>query len=424
MSFGSSTNRPVAFLSAKPARVGVVCDYVEEGWLSMDLAAEMTIGSEKERDESSFAPSRLRPRMKRRASLFRGLERGALAWNADRAINRYWDYPRWLKKRQDEFDLFHIVDHSYGHLAHHLPPERTVITCHDLDAFQCLFDADRSPRKAMIRALAGRTLAGLKLAARVICVSDATRNQILKNALLPPERLVVIKNAIDPVFTSQADVQADLEAERLLENSGARSIDLLHVGSVAPRKRIDVLLRVIAAVRRELPETRLVRVGGALSPEQSGLADELGVRDRILELPFLDRKTLAAIYRRVALVVLTSDAEGFGLPLAEAMACGAATTASDIPAFREVGEDVPTYCAVGDVEAWRTGILELLREREANPVMWASRRRRGVEQAAQFDWDAYEGRLAEVYRQVLLADSSDFARLSGRVRQIEKLGLQ
>ena len=72
-------------------------------------------------------------------------------------------------------------------------------------------------------------------------------------------------------------------------------------------------------------------------------------------LPFVDRRVLAAVYRRVALLLQTSDREGFGLPVAEAMTCGTPVVASDLPALREVGGPAATYCPVGDVDAMDRG---------------------------------------------------------------------
>ena len=66
-------------------------------------------------------------------------------------------------------------------------------------------------------------------------------------------------------------------------------------------------------------------------------------------LPFLDRATLAAVYRRSALVLLPSEREGFGLPVLEALACGTPVVASDIDALREVGGDAVRYCPAEDV---------------------------------------------------------------------------
>jgi glycosyltransferase involved in cell wall biosynthesis len=92
-------------------------------------------------------------------------------------------------------------------------------------------------------------------------------------------------------------------------------------------------------------------------------------------------------------VLLTSDAEGFGIPLAEALACGAPVVASDIPPFREVGGEAVTLCARGDVEAWSAAVTRLLEHPEEAP----SRETRRVV-ARRYSWKAH----AEVIRNTYL----------------------
>jgi glycosyltransferase involved in cell wall biosynthesis len=161
-----------------------------------------------------------------------------------------------------------------------------------------------------------------------------------------------------------------------------------------------VLLRVLAAARAQFPNLRLVKAGGALTADQQRLAQTLGVDDSIVTMPFLKPAVLAAIYRRAALVLMPSETEGFGLPLAEAMACGTPVLASDIPVLREVGAESAVYCAVADMPAWKRALAALLHERDANPERWAERRAAGIRQASHFSWAAYADRCATLYREI------------------------
>src|SRR6185295_12028848 len=124
------------------------------------------------------------------------------------------------------------------------------------------------------------------------------------------------------------------------------------------------LLRIFAQVRKQIPDARLIRVGGPFTTEQTKLAKRLNVADAILVLPQLERNVLASIYRRSSLTLLPSDREGFGLPLAEAMACGTPVIASDLQVLREVGGEAAEYCAVGDIDSWAHAITRLLKERK------------------------------------------------------------
>jgi len=177
---------------------------------------------------------------------------------------------------------------------------------------------------------------------------------------------------------------------------------LLNVGSTAPRKRLDVLLRVFAGIRRELPEARLVRVGGFTEPQMK-LIQELNLSGAVVNLPFLDRQVLAAVYRRATLLLHTAEAEGFGLPLIEALACNCPVVASDLPVLREIAGTAATYCPVGEIRAWKDAVVELLAERVAQPCAWALRCQEGVTWAARFSWLENARQTAQVYRNVIEA---------------------
>jgi glycosyltransferase involved in cell wall biosynthesis len=177
-------------------------------------------------------------------------------------------------------------------------------------------------------------------------------------------------------------------------------VELLHVGSTIDRKRIDILLDVFAAVRRARRDARLIRVGGPFTGAQRAQARDLGIADAIAVVPFVDRGTLSAIYRRAALTLLTSEREGFGLPLVESLACGTPMVASDIPVLRGLGQDMVVYAGLGDIGAWRDAVLDLLAERERHQDRWQARKARGIARAADFSWSHYAATLAALYQDV------------------------
>jgi glycosyltransferase involved in cell wall biosynthesis len=377
-------------------RVGVVCDLAEERWPSMDLVAEMLL-ERLPRYSRRIEAVRLQPPLRRRATALPGAARARAAFTFDRFANRLYDYPRWLRARRDGLDLFHIVDHSYSHLVHALPAARTVVTCHDLDTFRSVLDRDAEPRSAAFRAMTGRILDGFRRAARVTCDSVATRDDILRHGLLPANRLVVIPNGVHPDFTPAPDREADDAARRLLGPPPEGSSELLHVGSTIPRKGVDTLLQAFARILPRRPAAKLIQVGGPLTRAQVGLARRLGVLERVVELPFLERPVLAALYRRSQILLLPSRREGFGLPVVEAMASAAVVVASDLPVLREAAGEAALYCPPDDPAAWAAAVDGLLDERERATAAWAARRQAGVRRAARFSWDDYARRMIELY---------------------------
>ena len=120
-------------------------------------------------------------------------------------------------------------------------------------------------------------------------------------------------------------------------------------------------------------------------------------------LPYLTTEVLASVYRRAALVLMPSEREGFGLPVVEALACGTPVVASDLPVLREVGGEgeAVSFCPAGDVEAWAETVNGLLREREAAPEVWATRRAAGVRRASEFTWRAHVEKTFALYEEVL-----------------------
>ncbi len=381
--------------AARLPRLALICDFPEERWPSMDLFGDMLFQNFTTEHASQIEVEQLRPALRHRFSRIPGFGRAGFFWNADRLLNRFHDYPAWLRERAANFDLFHLVDHSYAQLIHDLPGDRTVVTCHDLDTFNCVLEPESDPRPRWFRAMAQRSLNGFLRAGHVICVSDFTRANVLRHGLFPPDRLTVIHPGADPVFFA-----SDTGCEANPRTPPARQPYLLHVGSTIRRKRIDVLLRVFARVIPQFPELQLVRVGGDLTAEQARLAQELGIAGKVIQSPHLTKPELAAMYQRAAMVLQTSDAEGFGLPVVESLACGCPVVASDIAPLREAGGAAAEYCPVGDIEAWSETVIRLLRDREIDPGDWEARRIRARQHASNFTWSENANRTISVYQRV------------------------
>ncbi|HXG55006.1 MAG TPA: glycosyltransferase family 1 protein [Vicinamibacterales bacterium] len=377
-------------------RVAVIADLLEERWPSMDLVAEMLVECLAREHASEVDAVLIRPPMRHR---FAGTGAWAgRAFSGDRILNRFYHYPRVVGAIRSSFDVFHVVDHSYAQLVHALPAAQTLVTCHDLDTFRSVLEPEAEPRSWPFKVMTRRILSGLKRAGHIACDTEATRDGLVAKAGIPAARTTVVHNGPHPSCTPAAEPAADVEAMRML---GRRStVDLLHVGSTIARKRIETLLRVVASVRDTYPKVRLIRVGGPFTADQRALVRELRLDDAILVLPFLDRATLASVYRHSVVTLLPSEREGFGLPVLESLACGTPVIASDIDALREVGGPAATYCGPDDVAGWTAAITTALVEREQRPADWAARKEAGVARAAAFSWSRYAGDLVPLYREL------------------------
>jgi glycosyltransferase involved in cell wall biosynthesis len=172
---------------------------------------------------------------------------------------------------------------------------------------------------------------------------------------------------------------------------------VLAIGSLEPRKGHDLLLRAVATAG--LGDIRIVFAGPPVgrSEQIEALAVELGLADRLLLLGTVQDSVLAGLYRDALLLCMPSLAEGFGLPVLEAMSFGTPVLASDLPALREVAGEAAVFAVVGDSDdlAHKLGRVvsdEQLRSRLAHE---------GRARASLFTWDATAEQTFQAYRAAL-----------------------
>jgi glycosyltransferase involved in cell wall biosynthesis len=379
-------------MSPPVPRLALLMDPLEEGWPSMDLAGEALLEQLQGPLAERVRVTALRPTLVPLARRMPGLRGRRQALNVDRVLTRFLAYPARAALARGH-EAFHVVDHSYAQLVHALPPGRTGVYCHDLDAFRSLLEPEREPRPAWFRAMAWATLRGLQRAAVVFHSTGAVREELLSHGLVPPERLVHAPLGVSPEYGPEP-APGDRSAQ-VLSPLGGRPY-VLHVGSGIPRKRLDVLFEVFAELRRQHPELRLVQQGAALNEAQRAQVERLGLGEALLQPPRLERATLAGLYRGAKGVLVTSEAEGFGLPVIEALACGAPVVASDLPVLREVGGDAVTYAPVGNVQAWVEHTRQVLRAFES-----AEARSHRMARGRSYSWEAHARLILGAYERLL-----------------------
>ena len=342
--------------------------------------------------QNEFKVELVRPKMFRFFSILPGLRKRSFLFNTDRLLNRFLFYVLVIRKIRKKFDLFHLVDHSYSHLIHHLESDRVLVTCHDLDTFRCLLDPINFPAGRTFTKMTQLILTGFQKAERVTCVSQSTMDKILQHELIPKNKLSICLNGINPLFFKTPETKND-----------SKNIQLLHVGSTISRKRIDVLLKVYNEVRKKIPEVHLTRVGGNFTPEQLRLAEDLGVHESITSLEDLSEEELIKVFADATLLLQPSEAEGFGLPVVEAMAAGTPVLASDLPVLREVGGSAAEYARVADISEWAAKVVGILNEFREDSTKWNLRKKLCLAQARKFSWRKTAESFITIYREMLNA---------------------
>lgn len=376
-----------------PRRLTVICDYPEENWHSMDLCAQMLIKHLQAEHADSIQTTQICPTFNWRLKQIPSLAKKQFSYNTDRLINRFWDYPRYLKRQAKQFDLFHVSDHSYAQLVHVLPPGRTGVFCHDIDAFRSLVEPQQEPRTGWYKFMSRRILEGLQKAAVVFYSTEVVRNQIEHYKLVDPSKLLQVPYGISPEFNYTSKVSGSLDGilfQRIVDKPY-----ILHVGSCIPRKRIDILLEIFARLRESNPNLQLVKVSGEWTQNQQQQIEQLNLGAAIVHLHNLERTEIANLYRHASLVLITSEAEGFGLPLIEAIACGSIVVASDIPVLREVGGTAGVYCSIRDIPTWVNTANNLLKNPDTAPSLNLR-----LAQAEKYSWSTHAQIIAQTYLQL------------------------
>jgi glycosyltransferase involved in cell wall biosynthesis len=296
--------------------------------------------------------------------------------------------------------LYHVIDHGYAHLAALLPRDRTVITCHDL--IPLLGEEGvagfRARRRTVLRFR--WSISYLRKVAHVVCVSQATADDVQRLCDVPPERLSVIANGIDTRFRVLPKEMVE-RTQQEMRRFGAHMV--LHVCSEGgfPYKNVAMTFRVLASLRGEGVDVALTRVGRPLAPDERRLAEDLGVADVILDCGHVSDERLVELYNASDALLYPSHYEGFGLPALESMACGTPVVASTAPALVELVNGAGLMARPDD----RDGLVALLGEVLTSEEMAGQLRHKGLVRAAGYSWQRTVESLANVYQKVIDAGS-------------------
>ncbi len=276
-----------------------------------------------------------------------------------------------------------------GPLAAQCP---TVITVHDL-AFLRFPQAFRRGNRTYLRLF---TRLSTRRAARVIAVSESTRRDVIALCGVPAERVIAVPNGVTEAFCP-AEPAAVAEFRR---RAGLPDRFILYLGTLEPRKNLVRLLDAYAmwrqASQQDIP---LVLAGGKGWFFETIFARvaELGLADSVVFPGFVPAAELPWWYRAADVFVYPSLFEGFGLPVLEAMACGAATITSRTSSLPEVAGEAAVLVDPEDTAALADALSRVLADRALAESLQAA----GPRQAAQFSWRRTASETAQVYREVL-----------------------
>ena len=299
------------------------------------------------------------------------------------SLRQQWAVPPLLRRLQA--DLYH----SPYYLMPYRPGVPALLTVYDL--IPLLFPEHASFRAGLLFRWA--TALALRAAGHVLTPSESTRCDLLSVYRLPAEKVTSVPLAADPALCPRPEA----EIEALRRKHGLPEAYVLYLGSNKPHKN---LTRLVEAWARLQPQSYPLVIAGAWNPryQESRLrAETLGLRPSVLWLGPIPESDLPALYAGATAFVFPSLYEGFGLPVLEAMACGAPVVCARTSSLLEVGADAALYFDPTSVAA----MADALKRALADPGLRTDLRQRGLARAAQFSWERTARQTLRAYREML-----------------------
>jgi len=207
----------------------------------------------------------------------------------------------------------------------------------------------------------------------ILTNSRSSRDEIERRLGLPGDNIAVVPPGIDPRWSVDTAVA---RSERPL---------VVAVGRLVPHKHFDTLIGIAADVRQRVPDLELVIVGeGYERPALESLVGRLGAAGWIQLPGRVDDDELAGFYRRAWVVAATSSAEGFGMTLTEAAACGTPSIATDIAGHRDAVVDGTSGLLATAPAEFADHLTAVLTDADLRSSLAEGARAR----AAELTWDA------------------------------------
>jgi glycosyltransferase involved in cell wall biosynthesis len=283
------------------------------------------------------------------------------------------------------------------HAPHYILPTgvrcRSVVTIHD--CIHLMFPQYLPNRAAHAYARASMWAAARR-SDRILTVSEASKRDILHFFNIPPEKIVVIYNAIDDHF---GVAPADEDVARVRERYQLDHQFVLYVGNIKPHKNLVRLIEAFAELRRAgFDEVKLLIIGDQISklPALRRAVHSHKLHKHVRFLGYVSDQTLGILYRLAAAFVFPSLYEGFGLPPLEAMASGTPVVTSNVSSLPEIAGDAAVLVDPYDVDSIVDGMRQVL----SDPARAAELRRRGVARAREFSWPRSVEKTLQVYREI------------------------
>lgn len=320
-------------------------------------------------------------------------------WHSGNPLRKYYErfynHPRAVSKL--EADLFHIIDHTNGHVAYWLKKrgKPVVITCHDLVQYiypEILKNESRFPALSM--AVWQYSVKGATVADRTVTVSTNTAKDVSHWLNIDPKQVNVVPNGVEAEFRL---LVPEIAAKMRSQYANPAEICLLNVGSNHQRKNILTVLKVVEAIADKAIPVRLWKLGDDFTTEEKHFIQDYGLEPYISFLGKPDREALISFYNAADVLLAPSLYEGFGLTILEAMACGTPVITSNVSSLPEVAGDAAILVEPTDVEAITQAVIRLQQDSAYRDNLIA----KGLARCQEFTWKRNAEQIAQIYEKIV-----------------------
>ncbi|MBD1918198.1 MULTISPECIES: glycosyltransferase family 1 protein [Cyanophyceae] len=310
---------------------------------------------------------------------------------------RYGQFPRQVRRHTD-VDLFHIVDHSDGHLCYTLGRAQrpVVVTCHDLINYIQPENISTQTRAPLVSTWIWRyAVQGIALADHIIAVSDHTAKDVMATFAVEPTRVTTAHNGVDPAFRPLPP--AAVAAARSRYQLAPDTLCLLNVGSNHPRKNLVAVLKALAVLHQQGLPVHLLKAGADFTADQKTYLQQQNLTDCVTYVGKPEQAELVKLYNAADILVAPSLYEGFGITPAEAMACGTPVVVANATALPEVVGSAGLLVPPEDIGA----IAAAIRQLHEQPDTYQHLVKAGCDRAQRFTWAAHAEHAALLYENLV-----------------------
>jgi glycosyltransferase involved in cell wall biosynthesis len=303
------------------------------------------------------------------------------------SIREQVQLPRIL--RQHKVDLLH----SPHFMLPLIRPCPSVVTIHDVIGIACKEDLGSRIGRVYYR---GMISAAVRLADRIVTDSNFSRDDIVRLLGADPEKIEVVYPGISPDFRKVND---QVELDNVRRKYRIENVYVIYAGIYKPRKNHAALLRAFRAFLSTEPQANLVLVGPLDEGKQplQALADELGIRDKVIFTGVVNDSELRALYSGARVYACPSLYEGFGFTVLEAMACETPVVCSHETSLPEVARDAAIYADPRNPEEFGEAIHEAF----TNDCLRDTLIEKGKKNLQRFVWANAASQTLGVYQDAL-----------------------